>query len=387
MRIFHISDLHIGKQLHYYNMKDSQIEALTRIANSADEYRPDVIIIAGDIYDKSAPSGEAYELFDEFLNHLADITPSIPVLIIAGNHDSPSRLGYAGNFLKRNSIHISVFPPRDEKEHLECVTLQDEYGEVNFYLLPFTKPGYVKGLFDEGEIVNYDSAVRKIIERENIDYSKRNVLVAHQFFVSGTTKPDKCDSELTYLSLGGIDSVDIECVKDFDYVALGHIHKSQKVVKDNIRYSGTPLKYSVSEEIHTKSITMVELREKGAEVRYDFIPIEVSRDVRTVRGTMQEVIEMANDINRDDYVSITLTDEDIYRPKDRLQEHYNNILEIKLDNARTRAVLSEKNEGEESPNPFAAFEEFYQAMNGQPLSDAEEQIMREIIHQAEESME
>ena len=191
MKIFHISDLHIGKQLHYYSLNEEQRYILSRIVDKAEEYRPDVILIAGDIYDKSVPSGEAYEIFDEFLNNLADIQPSIPVLIIAGNHDNAKRLKYAGAFLEKQNIYISVLPPQEKNEFLKKVILKDEYGEVNFYLLPFTKPGYVKHLFGDGEIQDYSSALKALIEREQIDWSKRNVLLAHQFFVSGGQEPEK----------------------------------------------------------------------------------------------------------------------------------------------------------------------------------------------------
>lgn len=184
MKIFHISDLHIGKQLHLYNLRRLQEEAFAQIVEQAKLHRPDVLIIAGDIYDKSIPSGEAYDIFDTFLNALADIKPSIPVLIIAGNHDSAARLKFASSFFRRHNIHISAMPPQSEQQLLEKITLQDAYGDVNFYLLPFTKPGYVRKLFEDGKITDYDSAVRALLERESIDYSKRNVLVAHQFFIA-----------------------------------------------------------------------------------------------------------------------------------------------------------------------------------------------------------
>jgi exonuclease SbcD len=247
MKLFHISDLHIGKQLHFYNLKDNQIEILKQITEKARQYRPDAIIIAGDIYDKSVPSAEAYQIFDQFLNDLSEISPSIPILIIAGNHDSAERLNYASSFLEKHKIYISVLPPQKEEEGLKKVVLTDEYGDVNFYLLPFTKPGYVRHLFAEGVVTSYDTAVAALIERENIDYTRRNVLVSHQFYVAGDKLPETCESEQVYISVGGIDSVDIAAVRQFDYVALGHLHGPQHIGVKQIRYSGTPLKYSVSE--------------------------------------------------------------------------------------------------------------------------------------------
>lgn len=382
MKIFHISDLHIGKQLHLYNLKESQQSALAQIVQRAEEYKPDVIVIAGDIYDKAVPSGEAYEMLDDFLNDLAEIKPSIPVLMIAGNHDNAARLRFASSFLRRHNIHISVLPPRTEEEHLDKITLQDAYGEVDFYLLPFTKPAYVRQLFDEGAVTDYHSAVAELIKREHIDYSRRNVLVAHQFFVSQGKEPEKSDSELAYISVGGLDSVDVSCVMDFDYVALGHIHGSQKIGAEHIRYSGTPLKYSVSEEHHKKGILMVTMGEKGSDNRYERIPIEGKLDVRNVRGTMQEVIAQANEENKDDYVSITLTDEALYRPKDQLEEYYTHILEVRVDNRRTRTHLADANMQGETLDPLSAFIEFYQEINGQPMSEKEEDVIRQTIGQA-----
>lgn len=389
MRIFHISDLHIGKQLHYYNLKESQIEILSKIIEKAEEYRPDVILIAGDIYDKSVPSGEAYEILDGFLRQLAQLQPSIPVLIIAGNHDSGQRLKFASAFLEKSRIYISVFPPQNKEEHLKKIVLTDQYGPVNFYLLPFTRPGYVKHLFKEGESADYHHAVKSVIERETINEKERNVLVAHQFFVSGKEEPQTCDSELAFISVGGIDSVDVECVRMFDYVALGHLHGAQSVGEDYIRYSGTPLKYSVSEEKHQKGITMITLGAKNTPIQYEQIPLQASQDVRSITGTLEEVISMAGERNPDDYVSITLTDEDsIYRPGDQLEEYYAHILEVRIDNKRTRSRLAEPtNESELVLGPFEAFREFYQAINDQPLSEEEAEVLAEIISGVKNSQE
>ena len=380
MKLFHISDLHIGKQLHYYNLKDLQTEILCQIVEMAREHRPDVILIAGDIYDKSIPSGEAYEIFDQFLNSLADITPSIPVLIIAGNHDSAMRLKFASSFLEKNNIHISVLPPQNREEYLKKITLTDQFGAVYFYMRPFTNPGYLRNLFEEGEAKDYNSAVRAVIERENIDITERNVLIAHQFFVADTTEPKKCDSELAYISVGGIDSVDIDCIRIFDYVALGHIHGAQCIGENYIRYSGTPLKYSVSEEHHRKGITVVTLGEKNTPPEYAKLPLCASRDVRSMTGTLEQVIAAATDENRSDYVSITLTDEEgLYRPKDQLEEHYDNILEVKIENKRTQSRLENVEDMEDILYPIDAFREFYQIMNNQPASSVEEELMAEII--------
>ena len=386
MKLFHISDLHIGKQLHYYNLKDNQVELLEQMVEKAREYQPAAILIAGDIYDKSVPSAEAYAVFDQFLNDLSEIKPSIPILIIAGNHDSPERLNYASSFLEKHKIYISVMPPQKEEEYLKKVVLEDEYGDVNFYLLPFTKPGYVRHLFEEGVVTSYDTAITSLIERENIDYNQRNVLISHQFYISGDTTPETCESEQVYISVGGIDSVDIASVKQFDYIALGHLHGSQQIGAKQIRYCGTPLKYSVSEEKHVKSITLVTLGEKAADIVIDKIPLIARQDVRREKGTLSEIISRATEENRHDYISVTLTDEtDIYKPKDQLEEHYDHILEIKVENSRTRAQL-ENISGEATVlDPFEAFKEFYQEMQCVSMCEEEENIMADIINKVKEA--
>lgn len=386
MKLFHISDLHIGKQLHYYNLRDNQVKILSQIVDMAKEQHPDAIIIAGDIYDKSVPSAESYTIFDQFLNDLSNITPSIPILIIAGNHDSAERLNYASTFLEKHKIYIAVFPPMAEEEHLKKVVLQDQYGNMNFYLLPFTKPGHVRHLFEEGSITSYDTAIAALIHREEIDYTQRNVLISHQFYVSGEKLPQTCDSEQVYISVGGIDSVDVASVKGFDYVALGHLHGSQQIGEKHIRYSGTPFKYSVSEEKHVKGITMVTLGAKGEEITIEKLPLTLSQDVRKEVGTISEIISRATEENRHDFISITLTDEeDIYKPKEQLEEYYEFILEVKVDNSRTRAQLENTTGETASLDPLEAFREFYLEMNSEPMSSEEEKLIMEVIDIAKEA--
>ena len=384
MKIFHISDLHIGKQLHYYNLAECQKRVLDEIVAQAEEVRPDVIVVAGDIYDKAVPSGEAYQLFDGFLNGLADIEPNIPVLIIAGNHDNAKRLQYAGNFLERNQIYVSVMPPESQEESLKKIILQDEYGQVNFYLLPFTKPGYVGHLFEEGVVRDYHTAIEALLEREHIDFSQRNVLVAHQFFVANGQEPSKSDSELTYISLGGLDWVDVSCVRDFDYVALGHIHRAQKMGEEHIRYCGTPYKYSVSEEKDEKGILVVTLGEKGTAPVFETIPLTIRPDVRSIRGSLTEVLEAATEENYQDYVSITLTDDQVLMAKEKLEEVYPHILEVRIDNKRTRKRLEEKEESRKTRSPMEAFADFYREMNDIEMSTEEENILKDIIEEVKD---
>ncbi|MBR5318657.1 MAG: exonuclease SbcCD subunit D [Peptococcaceae bacterium] len=383
MKIFHISDLHIGKQLHYYNLREEQEDMLEKIILAAEAHEPDVMVIAGDIYDKSAPSAEAYEIFNQFLNRLTRLPKPMPVLLIAGNHDNASRLSYASAFLEKSRIYISAKAPGQE-EYLKKITVQDAYGDVNFYLLPFIRPRDVRQLFEEGVVTSYDTAVAAVLNRETIDDTKRNVLVAHQFFVAGTAEPERCDSEQNYIAVGGIDSVDICHVQNFDYVALGHIHGAQKMGAEHIRYSGTPLKYSVSEARHQKGITMVTLQEKGVPLQIEQLPLTPLHDVRKLEGTLEELLHLDH-APLEDYVSITLKDEDgLYRPKDQLEERYRRILEVRLDNTRIRHKLAHTMSSEEHLTPFEAFQAFYQEMNGQPMSEEEARVIADVIETAKE---
>ena len=383
MKFFHLSDLHIGKQLHRYKLKEDQQVILKEVITYAKELRPDAIVIAGDIYDKSVPSAEAVNVFDEFLTDLSEITPEIPILIISGNHDSPDRLKYASEILKRHHIYLAGNVPERPEEHIEKVTLHDAYGEVDFYLLPFMKPAYVRNIFVDETPETYSDAVREIIKREKIDYKdKRNVLVSHQFYVGEKAEsPETCDSEV--FSVGGIDNVDIGSVKEFDYVALGHLHGAQCIGKPEIRYCGTLLKYSVSESTQNKSLTVVTLKAKGEKPEIENYPLHPLRDVRKKKGTLDEIIKEAQETEKDDYISITLTDEiDPYKPKEQLERIFSHILEIRVDNQRTRTKLKEMDEELVMKDPFTSFAEFYKEMQGREMNGEEETIMKEIFDKA-----
>ena len=383
MKFFHLSDLHIGKQLHRYNLKEDQQVILKEVITYAKELRPDAIVIAGDIYDKSVPSAEAVNVFDEFLTDLSEITPEIPILIISGNHDSPDRLKYASEILKRHHIYLAGNVPERPEEHIEKVTLHDAYGEVDFYLLPFMKPAYVRNIFIDETPETYSDAVREIIKREKIDYKdKRNVLVSHQFYVGEKAEsPETCDSEV--FSVGGIDNVNIGSVKEFDYVALGHLHGAQCIGKPEIRYCGTLLKYSVSESTQNKSLTVVTLKAKGEKPEIENYPLHPLRDVRKKKGTLDEIIKEAQETEKDDYISITLTDEiDPYKPKEQLERIFSHILEIRVDNQRTRTKLKEMDEELVMKDPFTSFAEFYKEMQGREMNTQEETIMKEIFDKA-----
>ena len=385
MKIFHLSDLHIGKQLNGYSLKENQEAVLNQIVDYAASRHPDVILICGDIYDKTAPSGEAYTMFGNFLEALSGIKPDITVLIIAGNHDSPERLSYASAFLERHRIHLSVFPPRDQKEYLKKVVLQDENGPVNFYLLPFLKPGYVRQLFPDNQPDGYESAIRAVLERETIDAGERNILLSHQFYTAGSKDPETCESEQAVIMAGGLDRVDASVLSDFDYIALGHIHGSQKVGKTSVRYCGTPYKYSVSEENHKKSVTVVNIGKKGDEPELEFLPLNGIQDVRRERGTLSEILKRASEENRHDFVSVTLTDEEEpYRVRERLEEVFDHMLELRVDNERTRHKRLEEGETVPVLKPLEAFRQFFKAVRGEEMTMEEEQAMERIVQEAKE---
>ncbi|MFT4104350.1 MAG: exonuclease SbcCD subunit D [Lacrimispora sp.] len=430
MKLFHLSDLHIGKQLNGYSLRANQEAVLCQIVDYASEEHPDAILICGDIYDKTAPSGEAYTIFSNFLESISQIKPRIPVLIIAGNHDSPERLSYASPFLEKHSIHMSAFLPGSSKvnlpsgqredplggkvnlpsgrreaplggkvnlpsgqredplgdeEYLKKVVLEDEYGPVNFYFLPFLKPGYVRPLFGENQPLGYESAVKAVLEREQIDFNQRNVLLSHQFYGSGGKDPETCESEQAVIMAGGLDRVDVSVLPDFDYIALGHIHGSQKVGSSRIRYCGTPYKYSVSEEFHKKSVTVAKLGKKGEEPELEFLPLKGIQDVRKERGSLAELLERAEEGTRHDFVSITLTDEEEpYRVRERLEEVYSHILEIRVDNRRTRQKLMEQAEEVPVLKPLEAFRQFYKAVRGGEMTKEEEIAMERIVQEAKE---
>lgn len=380
MKFFHLSDLHIGKQLHRYNLKEDQETILREVVAYAKELRPDAILIAGDIYDKSVPSAEAVTIFDAFLTDLSEIIPAIPILIISGNHDSPDRLQYASEILKRHHIYLAGNAPEKPEEYIEKVTLEDQYGEVDFYLLPFMKPGYVRNVFVDEAPETYTDAVREIIKREKIDYNnKRNVLISHQLYTGGKEEqPETCDSEI--FSVGGIDNVDVRAVKAFDYVALGHLHGAQCISEPKIRYCGTLLKYSVSESEQSKCLTVVTLKEKGENPEIECYPLHPLRVVKKKKGTLDEIIKEAGEEEKNDYVSITLTDEiDPYKPKEQLERVFSHILEIRVENQRTRTKLKEMDEELVMKDPFTSFAEFYKEMQGRSMNEEEEMIMKEIF--------
>lgn len=370
MKLIHLSDLHIGKRLEDASMYDEQQFILLQILQIIDMEQPHAVMIAGDVYDKSVPSGEAVTLFDDFLCRLAE--RKLPVLIISGNHDSPERLAFAGRLLEQNRIHIS--PVYDG--NITPVTLKDENGEVVFWLLPFIKPAHVRRFYPEELIENYTDACRVAVEKMAIDTKRRNVLLTHQFVTGATVGGSE------ELSVGGIDSVDASVFADFDYVALGHIHGPQNIGSNKIRYCGTPLKYSFAEANHHKSVTVVQLGAKG-ELTLQLRPLTPRRDVRTIRGTFEQVTskEFRDSMNTEDYLHITLTDEDeIPEVMGKLRMIYPNLKTMCYDNTRTHSDqivgLAQNVEGK---TKLQLFEEFYTKQNNQPMSDVQRSFVQELI--------
>lgn len=384
MKFFHLSDLHFGKQLHGYDLAEDQKKVIADIVAYARTERPDAIVIAGDIYDRSVPSTTALTLLEDFLVRIDEISREgkpIEVLMIAGNHDSAQRLQYGSSFMKRHHIHIAVFPPQEEEEHISKVVLQDQDGDVNFYLLPYTKPGMIRHMTQEVQIRNSNDAIAYLIEREDIDWMQRNVLVSHQFYMHGGENPMQCDSESPSFYVGGLDGVSTTVVEKFDYVALGHIHSPQNLGSEHIRYSGTLMKYSVSEANQDKSFTVVELGKKG-ELSYRYLPLQSLYDVRALRGKLTEIASLCNDSICHDYVSIVLTDEETTeQPRDYLEKYYDHILEIQVDNTRTHKIMDEEIADIKEMSIEDAFASFFQESTGREMDDLELQKLHQIIEE------
>ena len=370
MKLIHLSDLHIGKRVNEVSMIQEQEYILNQILEIIDTEQPGAVLISGDVYDKSVPSAEAVTLFDDFLFSLAE--KNLQVFIISGNHDSAERLSFCGRLREDKGIHLS--PVYDGT--ITPITLQDNYGDIRFWLLPFIKPAHVKRFYPEEAIESYTDACRIAVKKMGIDPSARNVLLTHQFVTGSST----CDSE--ELSVGGTDNVDAAVFADFDYVALGHIHGPQNISNDRIRYCGTPLKYSFSEAGHKKSLTVVDLAEKGT-FELHTIPLTPLHDMREIRGSYQEVTAKVFYENTDvhDYLHITLTDEeDVPEAMARLRVIYPNLMKLTYDNTRTRSNTFISGAVDvQKKSPLQLFGELYQQQNNQPMSEIQKDFLHTLI--------
>lgn len=413
MKLLHLSDLHLGKRVNEFSMLEDQTYILRQILEIVDEEAPDGVLIAGDVYDKSVPSAEAVQLFDDFLCRLAK--RNLHVFVISGNHDSPERLAFGGRLMERSGIHMS--PVYDG--HITPISLEDQWGTVDVYMLPFVKPANVRRFYPEETIESYTDGIRVALGGLNRGTDgdtaggvgstdgcaggtsggkggpgpgHRRVLVTHQF-VTGAAR-----SESEEISVGGSDNVDGAVFADFDYVALGHIHGPQNLSADNgggkgndgssenggcvMRYCGTPLKYSFSEAGHEKSVTVVELREKG-NLTVRTIPLKPKRDLREIRGSYMELTDRRNyeGTATEDYLHITLTDEDdVPDAIGKLRVIYPNLMKLDYDNQRTRThVEIDGAEDVEQKTPLALFSEFFEKQNNQPMSAEQTDFLEDLI--------
>ena len=370
MKLIHLSDLHIGKRVNEVSMIEDQEYILNRILDAIDAQQPDAVLISGDVYDKSVPSAEAVTVFDDFLFQLSQRKEK--TFIISGNHDSAERLAFGGRLMEDKGIYLS--PVYDGT--VAPITLSDDHGDVHFWLLPFLKPAHVKRFYPEDGIESYTDACRVAVEKMGVDPSARNVLLTHQFVTGSAT----CDSE--EISVGGSDNVDAAVFELFDYVALGHIHGPQNIGSQRIRYCGTPLKYSFSEAGHKKSITVVELEEKG-HLTLNTIPLTPLRDMRQIRGSYEEVTAKRFYENTpvEDYLHITLTDEeDVPEAMARLRVIYPNLMKLSYDNARTRSnTVIDGAVDVQKKSPLQLFDELYEQQNNQPMNDIQRDFLRELI--------
>ncbi len=371
MKLIHLSDLHLGKRVNEFSMLEDQKYILAEIMRLIEGERPDAVIIAGDVYDKPFPPIEAVELFDDFLVRLSN--GGFKVFIISGNHDSAERLAFGNRLIALSGIHIA--PAYDGK--VEPFELEDEYGKLNIYMLPFIKPVDVRRFYPEEEILSYTDALRVAIKNMRVDSSVRNILVTHQF-VTGATRSDSED-----ISVGGADNVDASVFEDFDYVALGHLHRPQNVGSERLRYCGTPLKYSFSEVDHDKSLSVIELGEK-ASLNVRILPLIPLRGMSHIKGSYDELTLRTfyeGSSYTDDYMHITLTDEeDIPDAVARLRVIYRKLMKIDYDNRRTRgsAGISAASDAEDK-SPLELFQELYEMQNASPMSEQQAAFAGNLI--------
>ena len=387
MKVLHVSDLHIGKRVDGISMLDDQRYILRQILDIAEKRQVSVLLIAGDVYDKASPSAEAVTVFDAFLTDA--VAAGLRVLAIPGNHDSAERIAYAQGLLEKQGVCL---PPVYAGE-VERVELEDEHGPVEFWLLPFLKPGDVRRFFPDEEIGDdYSAALRAVLGACAIDQGKRNIVLSHQLVTAYGTAPDRADDEI---KLGGMDNVDVSVYDAFDYVALGHVHRPQRVGRDTVRYSGSPLKYSFSEARYGKSVALIELGEKkpsddvGECVSFELIPLVPLHDVREVRGTLADVLAMgtAHDASQD-YLHITLSDE---HPQldamAKIHEVFPNAMMLDYDNV---TVLIDRPQTQLTADPDSMdtldlFSVFYESQVGNSLDDEQRNFAHKLIAKVEDS--
>lgn len=383
MKFFHLSDLHIGLKLYERDLSEDQKFIFEEILNEVRLKNPDAILIAGDIYDRSMPAAESVELFDFFISSLHQIAPDCAIMMISGNHDSADRVNLFRNVLKDEHIYMIGKPPQRKGEHIEKVVLHDEYGPVNFYLLPFVHPSLVRSVVNADEDgskernLSYDETIHRLIAGEDIDTNERNVLLSHQFYFPAGSKPEDVErTEIERRTVGNIDAVRSDVLKLFDYAALGHIHRPMKVGSERWRYSGTPLACSLSEEGQKKGIVYVKLKEKGI-ISIDILPLKPKHELRTITGKLEEVLRQPSF----DYVRVKLTDDvemDAVEIRDRIKNAFPNYLEIRHGDIKPTYLSYEFTDKEASDaltDPLMLCEGF---LGG--LDEDEKEILRDVIN-------
>lgn len=376
MRFLHISDLHLGKRVYEYSMLEEQKNALWQVLSIVDEKNIEGLFIAGDIYDKSIPTIEAIELFDSFLVELSN--RNIDVYIISGNHDSPERVGFGADFFKSKRIYIS----KAYDGNIQYVDKEDLYGKIRIHLIPFLKPANVRRFHQEMEIADYNSAIRTVVEDIKLCEDGRNVVLVHQFITGAV----RSQSEESFL--GGMDNIEYDLFDEFDYVALGHIHKSQAMGRQQVRYSGALVKYALDEINQVKSMTLVEIKGKG-EVEIETIPIKPIHDMRRIEGTYMELTDRNNYVNTkvDDYLHMVLKDEeDVPDALRKLRVIYPNILKLEYDNTRTRLKNSViEGKGVRRKEPMEYIEELFRKQNNEDMTSEQATVLKNIMEDSDET--
>ena len=370
MKLFHLSDLHLGKRVYAFSMLPDQRYVLEQVCALAEKYKPDGILLSGDLYDKPIPPVEAVQLLDEFLTRMQQM--GIAVYAISGNHDSAGRVDFGSRILQQQNLHIcGAFDGK-----LYHVSKEDAFGEIHFYLLPFLKPATVSAFLEGGESLTYAEAVKWALETTDLDTTKRNVLLAHQF-VTWKGTAEESDSETK--TLGGVDEMDASLFFDFDYVALGHLHSPQRIGRDTIRYGGSPLKYSFSELRQKKGVTLVEIQEKG-NVTTEFLPLEPLHPLREMKGTLDDLLEAAEEAGgSEDYVRAILTDEGaVYDPVGRLRVYYPNLMTLEMaQRGESQRDLSLEMDQEQLSGP-ALFAGFFEKQNDREMDVAQKALVEKI---------
>lgn len=377
MKILHLADLHLGKILQEQSLLEDQEYMLKEIIKIIKEEKVESVLITGDVYDRSVPPAEAVNLLDDFLKTLIKEL-KIKVFIIAGNHDSKDRLGFGSKIFEDEGLYIES----KYNGNLRKVELQDKYGKINVYMLPFVKPVEVKQFLEEELENNYNTAIHKIIEKEKINMKERNIIMVHQFVTAGTVEPERTESEV--LSLGGIENVDVSNFECFDYVAIGHVHRPQKIGRDTARYAGTMLKYSFSEINHNKTVPIIEIREKE-NIDINLIELEPLRDMREIKGPIEELIKKENyeTGNVNDYIKAIITNEEpVYDAIGQIRRIYPNTLKLEIRNSKTAGSTEKQTlniENIKKKSELELFCDFYKSQNNVDLNENETEIIKNII--------